>query len=105
MIIKQDNYGNEKVVENGKPQYGIMNNAGDMIVPWERCAWISGYEHDLDGVENTPIDESFEFEAEDDYGTRYGAYAGSYAQDVMGYSDDVIDDVFEGDPENYWNID
>ncbi len=42
---------------------------------------------------------------EDDYGTHYGAYAGSYAQDVMGYSDDVIDDAFEGDPDNYWNVD
>ena len=35
----------------------------------------------------------------------YGHYAGSYAQDVAGYSDDIIDDVFEGDPEAYWNID
>lgn len=37
--------------------------------------------------------------------SRYGEYAGSYAQDVMGYSDDVINDVFEGDPDAYWNID
>lgn len=42
---------------------------------------------------------------EDDYGTHYGRYAGSYAQDVMGFSDDVIDDAFEGDPDAYWNID
>lgn len=41
----------------------------------------------------------------DDYGTHYGEFAGSYAQDVMGYSDDVINDAFEGDPDNYWNID
>lgn len=42
---------------------------------------------------------------EDDYGTHYGEFEGSYAQDVMGYSDDVINDAFEGDPDMYWNID
>ena len=42
---------------------------------------------------------------DDDYGTSYGKYAGTYAQDVEGYSDDVIDDAFDGDPDVYWNID
>lgn len=42
---------------------------------------------------------------DDDYGSHYGEFAGSYAQDVMGYSDDVINDAFEGDPDAYWNID
>ncbi len=41
----------------------------------------------------------------DDYGCHYGEYAGTYAQDVAGYSDDIINDVFEGDPDAYWNID
>ena len=40
-----------------------------------------------------------------DYGIHFGEFEGSYAQDVMGYSDDVINDAFEGDPDNYWNID
>lgn len=35
----------------------------------------------------------------------YDRYSGSYAQDVMGYSDDDIDTIFDGDPEAYWNID
>lgn len=35
----------------------------------------------------------------------YDNYNGSYAQDEMGYSDQVIDDAFDGDPEAYWNID
>jgi hypothetical protein len=35
----------------------------------------------------------------------YGEYAGSYAQDVEGLSDDFINDVLDGDPDNYWNID
>lgn len=43
----------------------------------------------------------------DDYDdeSSYGQYAGSYAQEVMGYSDDEIDDIFDGDPDAYWNID
>lgn len=40
----------------------------------------------------------------DDYET-YDNYNGSYAQDVEGWSDQDIDDVFDGDPEAYWNID
>lgn len=39
------------------------------------------------------------------YGTSFGKYGGSYAQDVAGLSDDVIDDALDGDPEAYWNID
>lgn len=35
----------------------------------------------------------------------YGRYSGTYAQDEMGYSDDDIDTVFDGDPSAYWNID
>lgn len=35
----------------------------------------------------------------------YGQYSGSYAQDEMGYSDDDIDIIFDGDPDAYWNID
>lgn len=40
----------------------------------------------------------------DDYET-YNYYHGSYAQDVEGWSDQDIDDVLDGDPEAYWNID
>lgn len=35
----------------------------------------------------------------------YDDFIGSYAQDVMGYDDETINDAFEGDPEAYWNID
>ncbi len=35
----------------------------------------------------------------------YGRYSGSYAQDEMGWSDDDIDTVLDGDPDAYWNID
>ena len=33
----------------------------------------------------------------------YEDFAGSYAQDVMGYSDEDIYDAFDGDPDAYWN--
>lgn len=35
----------------------------------------------------------------------YDCYHGSYVQDVEDWSDQDIDDVFDGDPEAYWNID
>lgn len=35
----------------------------------------------------------------------YERYNGSYAQDVEGWSDQDIDDLFDGDPDAYWNID
>ncbi|AGY54606.1 hypothetical protein BRDCF_p1979 [Bacteroidales bacterium CF] len=48
-----------------------------------------------------------EYNDYDDYNEResYGKYAGSYAQDVEGLSDDFIDDVLDGEPDAYWNID
>lgn len=57
-------------------------------------------------------DEYYEDEDFDEHGIyndyeppTYGRYAGSYAQDEMGYSDDDIDTIFDGDPDAYWNID
>jgi hypothetical protein len=35
----------------------------------------------------------------------YNEYTGYYAQDWEDYSDQDIDDIFDGDPDNYWNID
>ena len=49
-------------------------------------------------------DEDYEDQEFEDRGS-YGRYAGSYAQDEMGYSDDDIDTIFDGDPDAYWNID
>ena len=43
---------------------------------------------------------------DDDYEQpTYERYNGSYAQDVEGWSDQDIDDVFDGEPDAYWNID
>ena len=50
------------------------------------------------------------YETDEDYegnedGRTYDQFNGSYAQDVEGYDDETINDAFEGDPDNYWNID
>lgn len=51
-------------------------------------------------------EEELEQQLYNDYEPRtYERYVGSYAQDEMGYSDDDIDTVFDGDPDAYWNID
>lgn len=43
--------------------------------------------------------------AKSDYDDRtYHRYQGSYASDNMGFSDQDIDDAFDGDPNAYWNI-
>ena len=50
----------------------------------------------------TPYIDTAEFYEEEQ---TYDCYNGSYAQDVEGWSDQAIDEVFDGDPEAYWNID
>ena len=35
----------------------------------------------------------------------YDQYNGTYVQDVEGWSDQMIDDVLDGEPDAYWNID
>ncbi len=49
-------------------------------------------------------DEYYDYDQEV-YGTHFGEYVGIYAQDVEGYSDDTINDAFDGEPDAYWNID
>ena len=39
-----------------------------------------------------------------DYET-YDEYNGTYVQDVEGWSDQMIDDALDGEPDAYWNID
>lgn len=55
------------------------------------------------------LDETYEpsISNENDYYEQqsYGQFAGSYAQDVEGLSDNFISDALDGDPDAYWNID
>lgn len=52
-----------------------------------------------ESVPDDVYDDPYEEEA------TYDNYNGSYAQDIEGWSDQDIDDVFDGDPDAYWNID
>jgi hypothetical protein len=54
--------------------------------------------------ENNYKEENYMYEIDTEPST-YERYNGSYAQDEMGYSDDDIDTIFDGDPLAYWNID
>lgn len=61
-------------------------------------------------ISNNKYNDRFENNESDydDYDSiekTYDEYNGSYAQDVMGYDDETINDVFDGDPDAYWNID
>lgn len=56
-------------------------------------------------ISSSPFKKENDRYSYDSYGRHFGEFSGSYAQDVMGYSDDIINDAFEGDPDAYWNID
>lgn len=62
---------------------------------------LSQYQQALEFEED---DDENEFEDYPEHDT-FERYGGSYAQDEMGYSDDDIDTIFDGDPSAYWNID
>ena len=67
---------------------------------------VSAYRNHEDEYEDEDYEEFDNRSFYDDYESpTYGRYAGSYAQDEMGYSDDDIDTIFDGDPDAYWNID
>lgn len=106
--------------ENGN-KWGLIDENGNEVLPIEYDAIWTFYDKkrtttkvvkgdiaqdivlsDILGVNDIPLKDSRLY---DDYGTNYGEYEGYYAQDVEGYSDDVIDDAFDGDPDAYWNID
>lgn len=81
----QATYSDFKISEEG------MNKLNEKYEQWE------GEQEDYEE----------EYDDYDDYNEResFGKYAGSYAQDVEGLSDDFIDDVLDGEPDAYWNID
>jgi len=120
----------EKPVLNLAKQ-GIINELGEEVVPLEYNVWKfygkdfpsivietnAGNKHKIpyNRLKNNPLSVIARLqsmnkaeivkECNDTYGQNYHEFSGSYAQDVMGYSDDVINEAFEGDPDMYWNID
>lgn len=102
-------------------KWGIIDTEGRVVLPIEYDAvWFF---HNRPNLNSTKVIYGnkvlrFEFKTgklfntysnkqyrEEGYGRHYGEYAGTYAQDVAGYSDDVINDAFDGEPDAYWNID
>lgn len=76
------------------PSFIITENFESHIgEPYRESKYYNEQEHD-----------GYYYERDDDQPT-YERYNGSYAQDEMGYSDDDIDTIFDGDPLAYWNID
>lgn len=67
--------------------------------------------NDIEEINSQKIDSinkvrnSETYDHEDGEVKTFGEYSGSYAQDVMRFSDQEIDDIFDGDPDTYWNID
>lgn len=119
-------YDNDRIKHPEKyAKWGIINEKGEEVLPlvydniWnflgknrfsitvEKDGESSTvYLHDLNpSLPVRGIRSSHSSYESDNYGSHYGEYAGSYAQDVMGYSDDVINDAFDGEPDVYWNID
>lgn len=46
------------------------------------------------------------YDYEDDFDYCYESeYEGTYAHDIAGFDDDFINDVLDGEPDAYWNID
>ena len=107
----------------GCDKWGLINEKGDVVLPVEYdyinsfyakntdsvCVHVGGerryiLKKDILTVPEEPDEYKYKDDFDEDYGSRYGEYEGSYAQDVAGYSDDVIGDAFEGDPDAYWNI-
>ena len=98
-------------VVSKEDKYGALNAFGTIIAPCvfdrikcnrrgELIGMIGGEETILNPL--PIIDDEYETEYKR---PTYDHYAGSYAQDEAGYSDDDIDTVFDGDPSAYWNID
>ena len=98
--------------------YWCVNNISDFIIDRDALSQIrelfpeliiplSFSTHIYDSSETCDdYDDNDEgwYEYENKDCSTYERYAGSYAQDVMGYSDDDIDIIFDGDPWAYWNI-
>lgn len=106
---------------NNNNKWGIINDKGEEVLPVEYDEIWNFYNKNrtttkaIRDKEETNINlnklrDNFDEFNEDDryYDDRiehYGEYAGTYAQDVAGYSDEDINDAFDGEPDAYWNID
>ena len=90
---------------------GALNDEGVSIAPCIYDKIVSNRHGGLIGIldgKEVVLNPIPYIEDDDDYEYErptYGRYAGSYAQDEAGFSNDDIDTIFDGDPDAYWNID
>ena len=84
------------------PEFYLADDAINSLITELPQLTISDLVLETNGKKPMRYAESGE-EAED--GPTWDDYEGSYAHDEGGYDDDTINDAFEGDPDNYWNID
>jgi len=68
---------------------------------WQVEAFSEVETFDLSQVNSSKWDENIEYIER----RTFGEFSGTYAQDVAGFSDEDIHNVFDGEPELYWNID
>lgn len=98
------------ITKNGKE--GVLSKDGEIIIP---CVYdtikkvdIHKYEVVKNGIKKIidlwPRRHDFYFKQSCESHS-CSSNRGSQAQDEMGYSDDDIDTIFDGDPSAYWNID
>ena len=60
---------------------------------------------EIDDCDYYDEQEDYYDDYDDSEERHYEEFAGTYAQEVAGYSDEDIYDIFDGNPEAYWNID
>lgn len=111
---------------NNGNKWGIINEKGEEVLPcvYDEVWMFKGknrystrvvkdgiarevYFHDLDPSLPKRGVKPHNYSYGRYYGERktYDDYNGTYVQDVMGWSDQDINDVLDGEPDAYWNID
>ena len=116
-IIYEDDYdeitftrgGFIYITKDGK--HGIITHLGSELIPCE-YDFIDIIDQNYilvkkgDNVEKINLSEVSKSDTSiQNEEQHYSKYNDSYAQKVMGYSDEDIDSVLDGDPDAYWNID
>ncbi len=112
-----DEQGNEvlpveyKAIWNfyGKPQYSniiVTTEDGMNKILKDFLVTKGKAEEDNEHDRHSSLYNNHDYSCDNDYRSEhYEEFAGTYAQDVAGYSDEDIYDAFDGDPDAYWNID
>lgn len=85
----------------------------DFIIPAIIIPHISSPVTLYNQEEMDEVSDSYDYEEDDEDSytffseepQHYGRYSGRWAQDIEGWSDEDIDDVLDGDPDAYWNLD